>query len=253
MNFVRLYTRVLELLGPEARLGWTLAVANLALAAAQFAEPVLFGRIIDALAGAQTRGRRRPGPTSRRCSRAWVGVRAVHHRLRRAGRAARRPAGAPPPPRGADRLFRARPAAAAQLPRRHPFRPAAEGDAHRHRLAVVAVARLLPRAFRGLRVAARAAAAVAVPELAAGAAADRPVRRVRRPDRAGHPQDRELQSDGRAPLLDLAERASDALGNVALVQSFARIEAEVGGCATSSTSCSARRCRCCPGGRCARC
>ena len=26
MNFVRLYTRVLEMLGGEARLGWTLAV-----------------------------------------------------------------------------------------------------------------------------------------------------------------------------------------------------------------------------------
>ena len=53
---------------------------------------------------------------------------------------------------------------------------------------------------------------------------------------------------------DLAERASDALGNVALVQSFARVEAEVIGPArTSSTSCSARRCRCCRGGRSARC
>ena len=30
-----------------------LALANVALAAAQFAEPVLFGRIVDALAGAQ--------------------------------------------------------------------------------------------------------------------------------------------------------------------------------------------------------
>src|SRR5687767_2312486 len=56
MNFVRLYTRVLELLGEESRLGWTLAFANVALAAAQFAEPVLFGRIIDALAGAQSKG-----------------------------------------------------------------------------------------------------------------------------------------------------------------------------------------------------
>ena len=62
------------------------------------------------------------------------------------------------------------------LPRRHAFRPADEGDAHRHRLAVVAVARLLPRAFRGVRLADRAAAAVAVPELAARAAADRAVR-----------------------------------------------------------------------------
>ena len=53
MTLVRLYIRVLALLGPEARLGWFLALANLALAAAQFAEPVLFGKIIDALTGAQ--------------------------------------------------------------------------------------------------------------------------------------------------------------------------------------------------------
>jgi hypothetical protein len=49
----RLYARVLRLLGPQIRLGWVLALANVALAAAQFAEPVLFGRIIDSLAGAQ--------------------------------------------------------------------------------------------------------------------------------------------------------------------------------------------------------
>jgi len=55
MNLVRLYVRVLRLLGPEARVGWLLAVANLALAAAQFAEPVLFGRIIDTLVGAQAK------------------------------------------------------------------------------------------------------------------------------------------------------------------------------------------------------
>lgn len=50
MKFIRLYVRVLRLLGPEARLGWLLALANVLLAAAQFAEPVLFGRIIDAMA-----------------------------------------------------------------------------------------------------------------------------------------------------------------------------------------------------------
>ena len=53
MNFFRLYARVLGLLGPEARLGMLLAAANLALAVAQFAEPVLFGRIIDTLVRAQ--------------------------------------------------------------------------------------------------------------------------------------------------------------------------------------------------------
>src|SRR3954454_12842274 len=51
MSMLRLYARVLELLGNEARLGWILAGANLLLAAAQFAEPVLFGRIIDVLSG----------------------------------------------------------------------------------------------------------------------------------------------------------------------------------------------------------
>jgi ATP-binding cassette subfamily B protein len=56
MSILRLYTRVLELLGKEARLGWLLAVANLLLAAAQFAEPVLFGRIVDVLSGKAVAG-----------------------------------------------------------------------------------------------------------------------------------------------------------------------------------------------------
>src|SRR6266851_4520925 len=51
MSLPRLYTRVLQLLGKEARLGWILAGANLLLAGAQFAEPVLFGRIVDVLSG----------------------------------------------------------------------------------------------------------------------------------------------------------------------------------------------------------
>jgi ATP-binding cassette, subfamily B, beta-glucan exporter len=49
MSFVRVYLRVLGLLGPELRLAITLAVANIALAVSQFIEPVLFGRIVDAL------------------------------------------------------------------------------------------------------------------------------------------------------------------------------------------------------------
>ena len=61
---IRLYTRVLELLGKEARLGWILAGANLLLAGAQFAEPVLFGKIIDVLSGKPA-----PGPLS--SSGAW--------------------------------------------------------------------------------------------------------------------------------------------------------------------------------------
>lgn len=56
MSMLRLYTRVLELLGKEARLGWLLAVANLLLAGSQFAEPVLFGRIVDVLSGKAVAG-----------------------------------------------------------------------------------------------------------------------------------------------------------------------------------------------------
>src|SRR5579864_1976727 len=56
MSLFRLYARVLELLGKEARLGLVLAVANLSLAAAQFAEPVLFGRIVDVLSGNASSG-----------------------------------------------------------------------------------------------------------------------------------------------------------------------------------------------------
>src|SRR5882757_9555424 len=56
MSMLRLYTRVLELLGKEARLGWILAAANLLLAGAQFAEPVLFGKIVDVLSGRPATG-----------------------------------------------------------------------------------------------------------------------------------------------------------------------------------------------------
>jgi glucan exporter ATP-binding protein len=56
MSLLRLYVRVLELLGKEARLGWILAGANLLLACAQFAEPVLFGKIVDVLSGKPATG-----------------------------------------------------------------------------------------------------------------------------------------------------------------------------------------------------
>jgi ATP-binding cassette subfamily B protein len=55
MSILAIYRRVLAQLGPEATLAVVLALANVAVAAAQFAEPLLFGRIIDRLTGAQTR------------------------------------------------------------------------------------------------------------------------------------------------------------------------------------------------------
>ena len=56
MTMIHLYARVLRLLGSQKSLGWVLALANVALAAAGLAEPVLFGRIIDALASVQGTG-----------------------------------------------------------------------------------------------------------------------------------------------------------------------------------------------------
>ena len=52
MGFFHLYYRALKLLGSDQRLGWVLAFANVALACALFAEPILFGRVIDALSRA---------------------------------------------------------------------------------------------------------------------------------------------------------------------------------------------------------
>src|ERR687894_90099 len=53
MWLVRLYIRVLGQLGSDLKLGALLAIANVGLAIAAFAEPVLFGRIIDVLTRGQ--------------------------------------------------------------------------------------------------------------------------------------------------------------------------------------------------------
>ena len=73
MDLLRIYARVLALLGPEARLGWLLGLGNLMLAASQFAEPVLFGRIIDALTGAERAGAPATPATVAILLAAWVG------------------------------------------------------------------------------------------------------------------------------------------------------------------------------------
>jgi ATP-binding cassette subfamily B protein len=49
MWLIRLYGRVLMALGSDLKIGAVLAVANIALAIAAFAEPILFGKIIDLL------------------------------------------------------------------------------------------------------------------------------------------------------------------------------------------------------------
>jgi glucan exporter ATP-binding protein len=73
MKFLRLYVRVLELLGQEARLGWLLAFANLALASAMFVEPILFGRIVDTLANSQGHISQLSLPDLMTLVGAWVG------------------------------------------------------------------------------------------------------------------------------------------------------------------------------------
>ncbi len=73
MKFLQLYIRVLELLGREARLGFILAIANLALASAMFVEPILFGRIVDTLANSQTRASQLAWTDLTLLVGAWVG------------------------------------------------------------------------------------------------------------------------------------------------------------------------------------
>jgi ATP-binding cassette subfamily B protein len=51
MEFARIYGRVLGLLRPEAALATILAIANLGIAGIGFVEPILFGKLIDVLAG----------------------------------------------------------------------------------------------------------------------------------------------------------------------------------------------------------
>ena len=73
MQFFRVYFRVLRLLGSEATLAMVLVAANLGLASAQFAEPILFGRIIDKLATAQTENRAPQWSELAPLLGAWVG------------------------------------------------------------------------------------------------------------------------------------------------------------------------------------
>jgi ATP-binding cassette subfamily B protein len=54
MSFLTVYWRAMRLLGSEARLAVWVAVAGAVLAILQFAEPILFGRVVDALSKGET-------------------------------------------------------------------------------------------------------------------------------------------------------------------------------------------------------
>jgi len=229
MNLFRLYGRVLALLGPEAGLGWFLAFANVALAAAQFAEPVLFGRIIDALAKSQSGGNTLSFDTLMPLLGAWAGfglftiLAGVFIALH------------------ADRLSHRRRQAVLtdyfehvmQLPLSY------HGGSHSGRLmkvmlagtdalwglwlsffrenfaALVSLFILLPLSlFLNWRL----ASLLIILCVLFAALTSYVLHKTSA-----------LQTSVEKYYSDLAERASDALGNVALVQSFARVEAEVMG------------------------
>src|SRR3984893_8480616 len=229
MSFLRVYARLFLLLGPEAKLGVFLAGANILLAIAQFAEPVLFGRIVDALVQAQTAGRAPAVAALTPRSGAWVafglfsiasGVTLALH---------------------ADRLAHRRRLAIITSDFEHVLHlPLAyHGGTHSGRLmkvmlqgadalwglwlsffrdhcaAFVALIALLPITVLMnwrlglLLVALRVVFAVVISYVMR--------------------QTETLQSGVERHQSDLAERASDAFGNIALIQSYTRVDAEVVG------------------------
>jgi ATP-binding cassette subfamily B protein len=224
---LRLYRRVLLLLGPELRLGYFLALGNLALVVAQFAEPILFGRVIDTLASAQAKGTATDWPRLLTLLAAWVGfgVFAIV-----AGTAVAL---------YADRLSHRRRQAVLtdyfehvlQLPLSY------HGTTHSGRLmkvmlqgtdalwwlwlgffrehfsTVVSLVVLLPLSlYLNWRLALLLLALCVVFAILT-------TLMLKKTER--------MQSSVERQYSDVAERASDALGNVALVQSFTRVEAEV--------------------------
>jgi glucan exporter ATP-binding protein len=73
MSILRLYARVIAYLGGEKRLAIMLVLANLAIAASQFAEPMLFGRIIDQLTKLDAAPAANPWRSVLPLTGAWVG------------------------------------------------------------------------------------------------------------------------------------------------------------------------------------
>ena len=73
MTILKTYKRILLQLAPEKQLAIILIVANLALAVAQFVEPVLFGRIIDTMTGAEAHGHRPTWQVMTPLVALWVG------------------------------------------------------------------------------------------------------------------------------------------------------------------------------------
>jgi ATP-binding cassette subfamily B protein len=229
MALLQVYGRVLSALGEEKRLAWLLAIGNVLLAVAQFAEPVLFGRIIDALTKTQGSAAAAGYVTLTPLLAAWVGFGlftivctawvSLH----------------------ADRLSHRRRQAILTTYFEHVLQlPLAfHGETHSGRLmkvmlqgtdalwqlwlaffrehfaAFVSVLVLMPLSLfinwrLGLLLVILCVVFATLTSLVVG-------------------KTHALQTSVEEHYSALAERASDTLGNVALVQSFARVEAEVQG------------------------
>ncbi|MCW5735811.1 MAG: glucan ABC transporter ATP-binding protein/ permease [Enhydrobacter sp.] len=74
MEFFRVYGRVIGLLRDERGLAIALAVANVAVAALQFYEPVLFGRVVDLLSNARNRSNEALWHDARQLLLLWAAV-----------------------------------------------------------------------------------------------------------------------------------------------------------------------------------
>ncbi len=229
MDLLRIYGRAITLLGPQATLGLLLAVANVALALAQFAEPILFGQIIDALATAQAERRI---PTFQELTpllAAWVafglfnigaGVTISLH---------------------ADRLSHRRRLGVLTQYFEHVLQlPLSfHGETHSGRLLKVmlegvdalwglwlsffredlaAIVSLIVLVPVGIWINWRLGLVLIVLIFVFGLVTAYVIRRTET-----------MQREVEAYNSDLAERTSDALGNVAVIQSYTRIEAEVSG------------------------
>ncbi len=200
MSMLRLYGRVLGLLGPQASLG-IVARRRQCRARGRAACRARAVRPDHRRACRRASRRRRALLAATRAAGRRLGrVRPVPHRLWRACLALCRSAGASAKAGRAVGLFRARAPASAELPWRHPFGAADEGDALRHGYAVVALARLLPRAPRRARFNHGAAAALDLSQLAARAPAGRPVADLRGPHGLHPAQDPGDAEIGRALL-----------------------------------------------------
>src|ERR1700726_1173763 len=228
MPLLRLYTRVLELLGKEAGLGWIPAPPNLLRAGAHCPEPVLFGRIVDVLSGKAPADAQGSSPAWPLLA-AWAAF-GLFTILCSAAVALH-----------ADRLaHRQRQAVLTNyfehimqlpvaLPTGPPFRRLMKvmlngtdalwrlwlGFFREHFAAILSLVVLLPLAvYINWRLAILPFVLCAVFTILTTLV----VRKTYG-----------MQSDGETYYGDLSARASDALGNVALVQSFVRVDAEVQG------------------------